>query len=103
MPSMANRTVVKNSGIFVIGAIHGTDPMSGSGINSLPDSGLTPITTHIIVHPKPTSINVVAMAVNGTISRSERIQPSGRSGNARPKIQARSENCHSGDVCASAT
>lgn len=85
------------------GAIHGRDQISGSGTDSWAENGVEPTTTHIIVHPKPTSINVVAMAENGTISRSERMQPSGRSGSARPKIHARSENCHSGDVCASAT
>lgn len=97
MPSMANRTVAKNSGMWPTGAIHGRDPMSGNGIAAVPSSmkGLAPTTTHAMVQPNPTSMNEVAAAENGTSSRSERMMPSGSNGNARPNIQARMEKCHS--------
>lgn len=95
MPSMANMTVVKNSGMCVIGAIHGRDVMSGNGTAvatiSLLANRLAPVTTQDMVNPKPTRMNVVAMAENGTKSRSERMIPSGRSGKARPRIHVRIE------------
>lgn len=107
MPSMANRTVAKNRGMWPTGAIHGREVISGSGMavasDPLPANRLAPVTTHDIVHPKPISINAVAMAENGTNSRSVRIMPSGTSGTARPMIQARTGRCHSGGVCESAT
>lgn len=92
---MANITVLKNSGMCVIGAIHGRDPISGRGTAaaaiSLVANRLPPVTTHDMVHPKPTSMNVVATAENGTNNRSERMMPSGRSGMARPRIHVRIE------------
>jgi hypothetical protein len=51
-----------------------------------------------MVHPKPTSINVVPRADNGTNTLSVRMIPSGMSGMARDKIQTRMEKCHSGGV-----
>lgn len=99
---MAKTPVAKNSGICAMGAIQGRDPTSGNGtdaaIVSLSTNGLIPVTTQVKVHPKPTSMNVVAIADNGTNTLSVRITPSGRSGRARPKIQVRMEKCHSGDV-----
>lgn len=97
MPSMANNTVAKNSGMWSMDAIHGRDPMAGKGTAGvLPSAkGLAPITTHAMVQPKPTRMNVVAAAENGTSSRSERIMPSGKNGNAKPIIQVRMEKCHS--------
>lgn len=107
IPSMAKTTVVKNRGMCDTGAIHGSDPMSDNGtvaaLASGVANGLTPIITHIMVHPRPTSIQVVAMAEKGTKSRSVRMIPSGKSGNARQRIQIRMDKCHSGGKCASAT
>lgn len=107
MPSMANKTVAKNSGMWPTGAIHGRDPISGSGSAVAqapsPANRLTPVTTHDMVHPSPTSMKAVAMAENGTNSRSVRMIPSGTSGMASPRIHARTEKCHSGGVCVSAT
>lgn len=85
-----------------MGAIQGRDPISGNTTAaakvSLYANGLIPLTTHIMVHPKPTRMNAVAIADSGTNTLSVRITPSGRSGRARPKIQVRMEKCHSGDV-----
>lgn len=90
-----------------MGAIHGRDEMSGRGtaVTSAlsPANRLAPVTTKDMVHPNPTNMNAVAMAENGTSRRSVRIMPSGTSGKARPRIQARTEKCHSGGVCESAT
>lgn len=102
MPSMANTTVAKNSGMRATGAIQGRDPISGNGTDSaivaLSANGLTPVTTHVMVHPKPTSMNVVPRADSGTNTLSVRMIPSGISGTARDKIQTRMEKCHSGGV-----
>lgn len=107
IPSMAKTTVVKNMGMCDKGAIHGRDPMSDNGtvaaLASGPANGLTPVITHIMVHPRPTSIQVVAMAEKGTKSRRVRRIPSGKSGNARTRIQMRMDMCHSGGKCVSAT
>lgn len=107
MPSMAKRTVAKNSGMWPTGAIHGRDPMSGNGVAaarvSWPVNKLAPVITHDIVHPKPTSMKAVAMAENGTRRRSVRTMPSGTSGNASARIQARTGKCHSNGVWESAT
>lgn len=107
IPSMANITVVKNKGICDTGATHGRDPMSSNGMTAIVaswlENGLTPVITHSMVHPKPVSIQVVAIIENGTKSRSERMIPIGRSGKERPKIQIRMDMCHSGDKCVSTT
>lgn len=92
---MANSTVAKNSGMWPTGAIHGRDEMSGRGAAAAsalsPANRLAPVTTQDMVQPRPMSMNAVAMAENGTSRRSERIMPSGTSGKARPRIQARTE------------
>lgn len=95
MPSIANKTVAKNNGIWQMGAIQGRDEMSGMGtvvtIVLLPANGLAPMITQDMVQPKPTSMNAVAMAENGTNTRRVRIIPNGINGKARPIIQARTE------------
>lgn len=102
IPSMANTTVAKNNGMRATGAIQGRDSISGNGIDAaivaLSANGLTPVTTHVIVHPKPTSMKVVPRADSGTNTLSVRIIPSGMSGMTRAKIQIRMEKCHSGGV-----
>lgn len=106
IPSMANRTVAKNSGMWPTDAIHGRDPISGRGTDvdvPSPANGLAPVTTHDMVQPNPTSMNAVAMAEKGTKRRSVRMMPSGTRGMARPRIQARTGKCHSTGVCVSAT
>lgn len=88
---MAKRTVAKNRGMCPKGAIHGRDPIAGNGTTavafSLLENGLSPVTTDSMVQLRPTSMNVVATAENGTNSRSVRMMPSGRSGKARLRIQ----------------
>lgn len=104
---MAKTPVAKNSGILAMGAIQGRDPTSGKVMDaakvSLSANGLSPVITQYMVHANPTSMNVVAIADNGTNTLSVRMTPSGRSGRARPRIQVRMEKCHSGDVWLSAT
>lgn len=89
MPSMAKRTVAKNSGRRATGAIHGRDRMSGSGTSTFPSSGLMPVISHVNVQTKPKNIKVMAMAENGINSRNVRTMPSGTSGTARPNTQTR--------------
>lgn len=104
---MAKRTVAKNRGMCPMGAIHGRDPIAGNGtpatVVSLLAKGLSPVITDIMVQPKPTSMNVVATAENGTNSLSVRMMPSGRSGKARLRIQSRMGKCHSEGVWFSVT
>lgn len=84
------------------GAIQGRDPISGNGTDAamvaLSANGLTPVTTHVMVHPKPTNMKVVPRADSGTNTLSVRMIPSGISGMTRAKIQTRIEKCHSGGV-----
>lgn len=107
MPSMAKSTVAKNSGMLPTGAIQGRDPISGNGtavaIDASPANRLAPVTTQDMVQPRPTNMKAVAIAENGTKSRSDRMIPNGTNGMARARIQARTGKCHSIGVCVSAT
>lgn len=107
MPSMANNTVAKNSGMCPRGAINGREEMLGNGdgpvamwcaaisdvvASAFPvEKRLAPVMTNDIVQPRPTSINPVATAEKGTSNLRVRIIPKGTSGMASPRIHVRME------------